>query len=646
MTLDDYREYWSGRLTDKEKADIVKAIRTAHAGMNPAPENTADLAVEYAIRHQFYRNSVVPVTDLEITAMERCMGAALPEDIRPEAVRQGLLVKDGDATTKEVLAQEGRIIDFAQEGKGTMRPLGLTREGSILKQRPTAQSPLPAGHTATLSAEQQAAIRHIWTSSDQVILIRGGAGTGKTTMMKAAIAGIDRPVAVLAPSSNASRTVLREEGFKDANTVAAFLGDEKWQARMKGGVIWVDEAGLLPVQDLDRLSAIAKDLDARIVLQGDHKQHKSVARHGNMFRVLQEYAGLKLAELKDIKRQKGLYKEAVDAIQKGDILKGHDILAGLGCIKQVEGSRELVDDYMAARNAGKSALVVSPTHAQGDIITQEIRARLRQEGTLGNEEKQFTQLRNLGWSDAQKADLAGYEGTEVVQFFRNSGPFRAGQKAGAGDLHAEQERRNARKRGPKSKRPVIVPEHFSVYAPGHIGLSAGDAIRITAGGKTKDGKRLDNGDVHTVAGFTKEGDIALTNGWTIDKKFGHIAHAYTSTSFGAQGKTVDRVLIAMGSQSAPALNAEQFYVSASRGRESATIYTDMQPAELRSLIKREDTRKSATELMKPKRQKKNPHIEIRKRAQEHVRRLLIEQQLSDKYPVIAHEHERRHSHER
>ena len=35
------------------------------------------------------------------------------------------------------------------------------------------------------------------------------AGTGKTTAMKTAIAGIDRPVVVLAPSADASRGVLR-----------------------------------------------------------------------------------------------------------------------------------------------------------------------------------------------------------------------------------------------------------------------------------------------------------------------------------------------------------------------------------------------------------------------------------------------------
>jgi hypothetical protein len=57
------------------------------------------------------------------------------------------------------------------------------------------------------------------------------------------------------------------------------------------------------------------------------------------------------------------------------------------------------------------------------------------------------------------------------------------------------------------------------------------------------------------------------------------------------------VLIAMGSESLPAINAEQCYVSVSRGRESAQLYTDLSPDELRQAIQRSDSRKSATELM-------------------------------------------------
>ncbi len=60
----------------------------------------------------------------------------------------------------------------------------------------------------------------------------------------------------------------------------------------------------------------------------------------------------------------------------------------------------------------------------------------------------------------------------------------------------------------------------------------------------------------------------------------------------------------MGSESLPAMSAEQFYVSASRGRERAMIYTDLAPAALRQAIQRQDTRKSATELLHPKTRRK------------------------------------------
>ena len=40
----------------------------------------------------------------------------------------------------------------------------------------------------------------------------------------------------------------------------------------------------------------------------------------------------------------------------------------------------------------------------------------------------------------------------------------------------------------------------------------------------------------------------------------------------------------MGSASRPAMSAEQFYVSVSRGRERANIYTDLSPVTLRAAI--------------------------------------------------------------
>jgi hypothetical protein len=104
------------------------------------------------------------------------------------------------------------------------------------------------------------------------------------------------------------------------------------------------------------------------------------------------------------------------------------------------------------------------------------------------------------------------------------------------------------------------------------------------------------------------GIILLANGWVIGKSFGLVAHGYVTTSHASQGKTVDRVLIAMGRESLPAMSAEQFYVSVSRGRETATIYTDMEPDALRDAIQRSDARRSATELIGEPKPKPKPNM--------------------------------------
>ena len=87
----------------------------------------------------------------------------------------------------------------------------------------------------------------------------------------------------------------------------------------------------------------------------------------------------------------------------------------------------------------------------------------------------------LGWTEAERGDLDRYEGTEVMQCHRNSGHFQGGRpRAGRG----------FRKPGDR----FAKASHFSVYARARIEIAAGDVIRITANGKTKDGKhKLNNG---------------------------------------------------------------------------------------------------------------------------------------------------------
>jgi ATP-dependent exoDNAse (exonuclease V) alpha subunit len=399
-----------------------------------------------------------------------------------------------------------------------------------------------------------------------------------------------------------------------------FLANKDFREQARDGYIYIDEAPLAGLSDIAKVFDHAKELNARIILQGDRKQHKSVQR-GNLFPVLEQYAGLPIGRLTENWRQTNKqYKEAVKAIAKGDILAGYDKLDALGWVKETDTNKPLVDEYLAGLKANKEMLVVAPTHQKCDELTADIRQRLKEEGKLGNEERTFEQLVPLHWTEAEKGDRFRYAGDEVIQFTRSCGPYKAGQRVGAGDVLGGGEL-------PSSK-------SMAVYRPGTLALAPGDTIRITGNGWTlPDAKgnkhRLDNGSEYTIKGFTEStknnpsGNIELSNGWIIDKGFGHLTHGYVSTSHASQGRTVDRVLIAMGSESVPAINTEQFYVSVSRARESAKIFSDLPPDMLREAIQKHDIRKSATELMgdHPVKKRKSKIINFAKEVAKRYRRL-------------------------
>lgn len=448
-------------------------------------------------------------------------------------------------------------------------------------------------------------VNHVLTSTDRVLLVVGDAGTGKTFAVKDAFSRIHRAIEIIAPGAEASRGVLRnKEGFATADTVTSFLNSPQRQAGVKNGVIWIDEAGQLPIRDLSQLVDIAKDQNARLVLQGDPKQHRSVARDGNMLRVLETY--LPVARLKDIRRQTGDYKKAVELLRDGKMGEGLDKLDDLGWVQTVEDNQPLVDAYIeAVETKGKKqeitdrVLAIAPTHAEAKEVTTAIRDALKQKGMLGTEERQVPTLIPLNWTEAEKGDKDRFS-DEVIQFHRNGGSFKAGDRIPFSDIKGQK---------------LGKPSTFAVYAKSSIGLSKGDRIRITANGWTADGKhRLDNGSMYTVKGFGDDGSIILDKNWVIGPNFQHFTHGYVTTSHASQGRTVDRVLIAMGSESLSAISAEQFYVSVSRGREKATVYTDVRSTALRDAIQRADGRKSATEMMRPRPKKRSRAFELVQRA--------------------------------
>jgi len=578
LSWEALRKEWNNRLSPDDRRVLASANRREKPLVTSAGKER--VSVDHAIEHSFVREAVVPERKLMTEALKRGLGEVTVEKVAREVATRPLIRSEVDGrkmvTTREMLSLESKIVKFARDGRGKVRPLGDP-------DRPCSRDWFTEG--------QKSAVRHVLGSRDRVIIIRGVAGTGKTTLEQEigeAMAEVGKPVVALAQSVKASREVLRTEaGFANADTVARFLKDEKMQQAATGGVILVDEASQLGTRDMLQVFEAAERLNARVLLVGDRRQHRSVTA-GEPLKLLEESAGLKVAEVTEILRQQGDYKRAAQALSEGRVEAGFQELDKLGWIKQLDDrdrDEQLASAYLSAiaekkRGKAKTALVVSPTHSEGDHLTAAIRAGLKEQGKLGKERIVTTWV-PTHLTDAEKTDATQYDLGDLIQFHQNATGFTKGSRliVGAG-----------------VEVPTDLAKRFEAYRPKNLSLAVGDRIRITAGGKTKDAKhRLSNGSMFTVQGFTKRGDIIVDHDWVIDRDFGHLDHGYVITSHASQGVTVDKVFVSVSSESLPATSQRMAYVAVTRGKEQATIFTDDRK-ELLKAISRSDEPLSATQL--------------------------------------------------
>ncbi len=580
MSFPELQVAWRDRMTQQEIEAVSKLQRKIGGDAEQADSSAAAKAIEYAKSHDFERKSVVPERQLLATALRHSFGKATVEQVKNRASTSEIIIADRNgrrmATTRDVLDEERRVIDYARKGRGACAPY-VRRYDSF--QRDWLNDP------------QKLAVKHIVESRDRVMIVRGAAGVGKTTLMQEAAEAVEATgakVLAFAPSAEASRGVLRDGGFKEADTVARLLLDEKLQNKAQGQLIFIDEAGLLGMKTLSHVFSLAEKLDARVLLSGDRYQHGSVERGAALW-LLEKEAGIKPAEVTEIQRPQGKHKEAYKAVVKalsdGHVHEGFAKLDKLQWIREVADEnryRQLAADYVESVTSGKTSLVVSPTHAEGDRVTAEIRRSLREAGRLKGEERNFTVLESVNLTEAERGDTVNYEPGNVLVFNQNAKGFTRGDRVVVGE---------------QRELPLDQAARFQLFKTATIRLAPGDAVRITQNGTTADGKhRLNNGAIYKVKNFDQDGNIVLDNGWLVGKNWGFLDHGYVVTSHASQGKTVDRVFVGQASQSFVASSREQFYVSASRAKEQVTIYTDDKEALLEA-VKRSDDRLTATELI-------------------------------------------------
>ena len=622
LSREELWEYWYSQLTksDKKMLDSIWGRK--------GWETTPYEALKYGLDHNLYRASTVSEKQVLIDALRYGVGSVTTKALKAEYRKLGVLVKDGKLTTEKVYAQENRITGFAEETRGTMRPVLSKEQAKLALDRLKS--------TTRLSSEQLGLMHHVLTSPDQVMLIVGDAGTGKTTADKPLVSILEQNgyrVAKLAPSADASRIVLAKD-FKDANTVESFKRNAKWHTSVD--VALVDEATFMSIDDTEWLFNWAKEGNRKIILQGDPKQHRAVARDGNLFYILENYANLPVARLTETYRFKDKDVKAVAAaFVAGKPQEAVNIMEKRNWVHHVEPDevcKAVADIWFSYKDKGIEPIVSGITHNQIDRVTEQIRAKLKEKGELQGEVNVGT-LKNLGWSDAQKMDFGQYDGTEVIQLFKGiefvrdgqKVKLKAGDKATVADLIAEKQYRHRPHRGPKSTKPGLEAKDFAVFATVNRAFAAHDKVRFTAGGWTlpdEHGKkhRINNGQTGVIKSISVDGQITLENGWKIASGFGHITHDYLKTSLKGQGRTKYAGISVMTKEAGKGVHAAQSYVDLTRGEYETRIVTDLKKVELIDRMKRKDERKSATELLgRPKKRKHKR--KFMKRVAETYRRL-------------------------
>lgn len=329
LAYSDLLAEWNLRLTNDERAQIFKVGLDKDS--HPAEKITAGHAFDEACAKVFAKASVIETKRLIAETLRYGVGHITPATAWREFEGREMVVRkiDGETlcTSLDVLTEEVALINYVRSGRGMYAPLqaGKVESGKI-----------------ALSTEQEAAVRHILNSRDQVIGVRGGAGVGKTTLMREAIDRIEAgrtKVFAFAPSAAASRETLREAGFSQAETIAHLLMNPELQRQTRGQVIWIDEAGLIGARDVLEILRIAGD-STRVILTGDTAQHTPVAR-GDAFRLMQEYSGLKVAQVTQIRRQERAdYRKAVAALSKGDLRTGFRRLDDMGAVVEIKNDAE------------------------------------------------------------------------------------------------------------------------------------------------------------------------------------------------------------------------------------------------------------------------------------------------------------------
>ncbi|HEY9372301.1 MobF family relaxase [Streptomyces sp.] len=493
-----------GGLTESRKA-VTRADVLAHV-IDACPAGVADLAAAEAL------------TDAVLAVDSQAV--SLPV--------QGMthLTNSRRYTHASILAAEQTIAETVADrlDEGTAQ---ITQDAAELAVSAfEAQRTTDPMRPFEMSDEQRAATIRFLTGRHGVDVLRGKAGTGKTTIMSATRIGWEAAglrVAGAATAAVAASLLQAESGIASA-TVASWLMDVRAGGRRMAhtDVLVLDEAAMIDDRDVAELLTAAAEHGVKVVGIGDWAQLKAIGVGGGFKRAWEIADGLELSENR---RQKDAgERAALEAWLDGGRRTALSMLAEHGRVHAVRTPDEA---YAAMLGAWKDTVA----RLEGDV---------------------HDRIEDLVVLAARNADV------EVL----NAGARELRKKAGElGEGHT-----------------------YALAGGGRLELAPGDIVRI----KRNDYRTRRGGDIDILNGYrgqvthtSKDGVTvewrrpAEDGGHTLERAWipagqiadGALMHGYAMTIAAAQGLTADHALVyGVGA------DAHALYPALSRARQATHLW--------------------------------------------------------------------------
>ncbi|HKZ13228.1 MAG TPA: MobF family relaxase [Solirubrobacterales bacterium] len=504
LTDESLREGWRVKAAEigLDRETIARRLGHERPGRSVLSAQKIERAVTEHVSHFDRRDAIRAIADnlphgARVDEVERLADEFLASG---SVIRIAETPRGPRFTTERIWELERRALAAAEEMSGSG---GFAVADPILVSRVLASR-------STIKADQQAMVARLTRGGEQLVLVVGEAGTGKTFATVAAAeawAASRVDLRVAAPTWRAAN-VLDSEGL-DAVSVARLLMqlDGRGRPLRRGSVLMVDEAGMLDSATLARLIDHAREADAKLVLIGDPAQLGEIEAGGLFGSLVSRTDPVPLDEV--IRHKHDLDREGAKRIREGRGTEAVEIYRSEGRVvvsPDPEIRREeMVRDWWRSYQEGQDALMIAKRNAEVARLNALAREVMKTESRLGDTEFE------VGGTRFAVGDQVITRVNDHKAAVHNRERWRIdaidAERGGVGLVGIDSE-----------KRVVVDGEYLARKNP-------------------------------------NDGSPALQ-------------YAYAATTYQAQGSTVDRAYV----MADPSMDRQELYVAASRSRQETWFY--------------------------------------------------------------------------